>query len=291
MCNAWNHPITCPCGFGGDTGGGGRSSSPEQHIPTWDLRDRGERLIYLTSCWWCDAEVYFFRDENGGCVLFDELGAPWAVHPCWSEHRQSRSPALSGIRDRLQSDGYNGRFYRPNGKKLRRPSSRDRNCRVYGFVADNYALYEDKKPIQFRAGGRAAAGDFFTLLVADSEQRLWPFLARGEVGRKIQDYEIVIVDGVWVRRGRRWLLFASRVETRSPDTDSGTLVEEFTLPARLRCWYCRGTTSGRGLWGLDSDWRVECPACGQAKGKMPSDAFLRLCRRVVSNAKRRSRAR
>ena len=41
------------------------------------------KLTIKTHCWYCNAIVYFYRDENGGLALFDALGKPWPKHPCW----------------------------------------------------------------------------------------------------------------------------------------------------------------------------------------------------------------
>lgn len=52
-------------------------------------------VTFLTECWWCGVSVYFHRDENGGCVLFDELGKPWPVHPCWEENKYEQGTAIN----------------------------------------------------------------------------------------------------------------------------------------------------------------------------------------------------
>ena len=54
-------------------------------------------VTLLTTCWWCGDEVYFHRDENGGCVLFDSLGKPWPVHACWEEHKSERKQVVTEI--------------------------------------------------------------------------------------------------------------------------------------------------------------------------------------------------
>ena len=57
-------------------------------------------LTLLTTCWWCGDEVYFHRDENGGCVLFDALGKPWPIHACWEEYKHERKQAVTNILDK-----------------------------------------------------------------------------------------------------------------------------------------------------------------------------------------------
>lgn len=51
-------------------------------------------ITFLTECWWCGDCVYFHRDDNGGCVLFDELGKPWPIHPCWEQNTDDQSFAI-----------------------------------------------------------------------------------------------------------------------------------------------------------------------------------------------------
>src|SRR5207247_10839 len=97
MCNAWNHPLGCDCGFGGDTGGGVGFAVPRESSGG----AVGIRLTRPTRCWWCGADVYFYRDENGGCALFDDLGAPWEVHYCWERHRQERDQVEGHVRQEL----------------------------------------------------------------------------------------------------------------------------------------------------------------------------------------------
>lgn len=104
MCNAWNHPPSCNCGWGGDTGNYGYGlsrfnnevnlSSP---FPTslyqtaldktlnYQLRSAETRHI---PCWWCKLLVYYHTNGYGDSVLFDRLGHPWLVHKCWKEHCQ-----------------------------------------------------------------------------------------------------------------------------------------------------------------------------------------------------------
>jgi hypothetical protein len=58
-----------------------------------------ESVIFFTECWWCGDPVYFYRNENGGCVLFDNLGAPWPIHKCWEQYKNEISLATKSIVD------------------------------------------------------------------------------------------------------------------------------------------------------------------------------------------------
>lgn len=95
MCNAWNHPPGCNCGWGGGYwGGGGGYAAPTQSTPTtrttWTFV--GHVSTSPTSfasyvnpnarCPVCGASVFFYQSSAGGRVFFDELGPPWPKHPC-----------------------------------------------------------------------------------------------------------------------------------------------------------------------------------------------------------------
>jgi hypothetical protein len=79
MCNAWNHPLSCTCGFGGE-GHLGRSGI-SQPIVIYDTRKLGF-INPNARCPVCNAAVYFYQSPNGGRVFFDEIGPPWTKHPC-----------------------------------------------------------------------------------------------------------------------------------------------------------------------------------------------------------------
>lgn len=107
MCNAYNHPPECNCGWGKGYGAGGYGSSGyygtgssiHQNPPSvitfkqpslvdgflWK-RDRNPSFhSYLNPnarCPVCGASVYFYQSPYGGRVFFDELGPPWPKHPC-----------------------------------------------------------------------------------------------------------------------------------------------------------------------------------------------------------------
>jgi hypothetical protein len=93
-CNAWNHPAGCNCGWGGDTGGGGRRA-PGGTLTVgqiklvdgcdWRPERRPRYETYVNpnaSCPVCGDSVYYYQSPHGGRVFFDELGPPWPKHPC-----------------------------------------------------------------------------------------------------------------------------------------------------------------------------------------------------------------
>lgn len=92
-CNAWNHPPSCDCGWGGDTGGGGGGGGfaiQDRPLPLGSGRWGRYEVARLDSytipnarCPMCGAKVFFYRSEYDGRVYFDPpLGPPWPKHPC-----------------------------------------------------------------------------------------------------------------------------------------------------------------------------------------------------------------
>lgn len=83
MCNAWNHPPDCDCGFGGGTRiGTGWPLPSVSRVQSWPYRD--DDFCRPTACPVCGASVFFVR-HNGGSVWFDELGPPWPKHGCFDD--------------------------------------------------------------------------------------------------------------------------------------------------------------------------------------------------------------
>lgn len=92
MCNAFNHPPGCMCGWGGEghlgSGGAGYPGGGSVAHPaagtrsTWEHADQD--LCFRTTCPRCGASVHFVR-HNGGSAWFDDLGLPWPKHPCFDD--------------------------------------------------------------------------------------------------------------------------------------------------------------------------------------------------------------
>lgn len=95
MCNAYNHPPGCTCGWGGEghagtTFGSNTLSFISSRIPVDDpiavtFKWREGEFTHPTICPECGADVYFIR-HNGGSVWVDPpLGWPWSKHACFDQ--------------------------------------------------------------------------------------------------------------------------------------------------------------------------------------------------------------
>lgn len=98
MCNSKNHPPGCTCGFGGDGHLGRRGSSSYSYIPSitqssdafLEQYPEFKKAHRVTACFVnpnarcpvCGESVYYYQNDHGSRVFFDELGPPWPKHPC-----------------------------------------------------------------------------------------------------------------------------------------------------------------------------------------------------------------
>ena len=89
MCNAYNHPPSCTCGFGGEGHLGGGHSwqfnagiiSTSNSANEWEKQD----FTYQTTCPECGCFPVYFIRHNNGSVWVDELGWPWPKHGCFDK--------------------------------------------------------------------------------------------------------------------------------------------------------------------------------------------------------------
>jgi hypothetical protein len=114
MCNAWNHPPGCTCGWGGEGHlGGGGGWSGDYTTPTIESFSYREGALTTyrfesdfccpTNCPKCGAEVFFIR-HNGGSVWVDPpLGWPWPKHGCFDDSSSTTGYRfIADLRDRYE---------------------------------------------------------------------------------------------------------------------------------------------------------------------------------------------
>lgn len=95
MCNAWNHPAHCTCGWGG-VGHSGRSGNRQSSLfyfwPPGVPPISASLSSFTTpnaSCPVCGESVFYYCNSYGSSVFFDELGPPWPKHPCTDNSTKS----------------------------------------------------------------------------------------------------------------------------------------------------------------------------------------------------------
>jgi len=100
MCNAWNHPPGCTCGWGGEGHLGRRTGGSHTSFNVWPYGIPPIRAVTYHSytipnatCPVCGAEVFYYCNEYGSSVFFDDLGPPWPKHPC-TDNSKKYTPAI-----------------------------------------------------------------------------------------------------------------------------------------------------------------------------------------------------
>ncbi len=88
MCNAWNHSSYCTCGWGGAGHLGRPARNVHANHAMWPSGippingSISSVTIPNARCPVCGELVFYYCNEYGSSVFFDELGPPWPKHPC-----------------------------------------------------------------------------------------------------------------------------------------------------------------------------------------------------------------
>lgn len=146
-----NHYPWCACGWcvgGGNRNGRGVSAAPatkplrpvyseyEKHQATQTLKGYGATSYSRcfvnpnASCPVCGQPVFFYANEHGSRVFFDELGKPWTKHPCTDNGRAASgsvrarpsSRPLAEIKKILDAEQKVDERILPVGRKAKRNS-------------------------------------------------------------------------------------------------------------------------------------------------------------------------
>jgi hypothetical protein len=273
MCNAYNHPLTCDCGFGGDTGGGGAVGLTS----AWSFNSDRRPFTRVCSCWWCGANVYFYRDESGGCALFDALGAPWAVHSCWEDHQASRRQALSHIESELQENGFDGTYEDLQYRHVAVPLRARVITPFWAVVVSNSAADDDYESLT-RWDSHLA--DWAALQVA-YEDSCYHGLALRRIAHDIPVGVPLTISARWIEHRSGMKLFVYAAERH--DLNGRLLFRRSTGPlsrADIMCSFCTRRIESGEDWDISFRDELECIVCRSARGGRSHAEFVRHCRRV-----------
>lgn len=280
MCNAWNHDASCDCGFGGDTGGGLVAFSSYHQ---WSLTSHRHNLVYLTTCWWCGADVYFFKDERGGCALFDDLGAPWQVHPCWDDNREERRAAIAGAETSMHTDGFTGRYYEED-YPLIAPPARARFVRPFWGVIVGIDI-----PLHLRAlrnmGHHMTEAILCTVhVLVEGERYAVTVLERMTSG--LSNGSPVRVSARWVHHSAEPVLYGFAVSTVDVSGSPLFRARWAAMAAQhLACALCGVKLNTGHDWTALRSGQLECEVCHELRGEYTPRAFVRHCRRVARHSR------
>ncbi len=277
MCNAWNHCYGCPCGFGGNTGDGDGSTATKA---AWTLEAVGRPLTFRTSCCWCGARVYFYRNENGGCALFERLGWPWELHPCWARHSAERVSQRSRVSIALERAGFDGSAYFVQGVLVEAPQKpRPAATKVMGFIVDL-----NVEETSFSADDDVTdAPEWTQIHVMTEDDRLYPVWAPTPWVETSHLYDHLALAVRWLRWDDDLYLFAVSMECQVWGTrrTSRRRVQAIA-DGEFSCFYCDQKLGGKRRWGFGPGLHLECRTCSRLRTAVAPASLVQICKRIAA---------
>lgn len=177
-------------------------------------------ITFETQCWWCGQDVYFHRDENGGCVLFDFLGSPWPVHDCWLEHKFEQQQAIDHILSKFASYIDSQNISLTFCEKSQDKDELD----FYGYFVSYYPsklIYNDFDPL-------------VDIVVRDYNGDNYKMLIPCPVASELNTMSLVKVKGEWAYRGSSYILFATEISANGPYESYNTIEVDVDIKNIIR---------------------------------------------------------
>jgi hypothetical protein len=251
--------------------------------PTPALELCGSPTTRRTPCWWCGEPVFYHTNGNGDSVLFDELGWPWQVHPCWEEHREARAANVQ----RFLKDLTGGlgkplmpRSDWPIGVRMLEDTEANRGkiIPVGGYVHSSSYYRGESEWVLHCSGdyedwnclhvvGLGAVG-YVVWLPSSSAMRYRPD-------------DLVQLVCRFVPWESEWYLVAIRATVLHYPTYQASSVRLAKVGRTLRCQYCGDALAEKGVeWGFDKGMRPECQVCREFRDHRSPERFRDLCRKV-----------
>ena len=257
----------------------------------WTIFNKEKKpLTFVTECWWCSERVYFYRDEFGGCVLFDELGHPWPIHECWlTRSDRSRRAVVPRIKSILVGLNYDGNYYYSKRKAIRKPIKGQLDVSVSSYVSDNRIFYKTRNKEYIKAVRCASSLIHGEIRVMLNDTKEFPFLLPFAIAKEVKDFEIGEFVGRWVERKSKWYLFASKIKIIK---NNGAQYREYEISSNLfsgeiNCYYCNSVIGNSIYWGIDPNGDVECDSCSKMRGSLSRLDFIEKCKVITTHAQTR----
>lgn len=89
----------------------------------------------------CGADVYFYENEFGSKVFFDELGPPWPKHPCTDSGNKSHTIPLSLVSDGV-SFPFEARWQKNNWKLYNIAGAKEIAKKIYQIELSSSELMQ-----------------------------------------------------------------------------------------------------------------------------------------------------
>ncbi|MBC8652931.1 hypothetical protein GQR86_06000 [Providencia vermicola] len=64
--------------------------TPKHPTTERKLSDKAAFVIPNAVCLSCGKDVFYYENSFGSRVLFDSLGPPWPIHPCYSNYVEKK---------------------------------------------------------------------------------------------------------------------------------------------------------------------------------------------------------
>jgi hypothetical protein len=228
------------------------------------LRSPGTLLLFATKCQCCATKIFVYRDKTTGCVVYDSLETPWAVHCCW---KRFPGVVLKGVSEDLVKINYNGSYYRQDLGQFKRLSKRNWQT-VGGFV------YTQSRLCQFASYDRSATSTFRMLVFipTDCPGRYLEVLVPTSWENEFAAHTIHNLKVRYAKFQGLWRCFAEATTWLVPGS-AEPQQERPILNLEDRCVWCGKTGVLSGRWGFDTEHRVECSDCGSRRRDLRRDAF------------------
>jgi hypothetical protein len=180
--------------------------------------------------------VFFHRNKNGGCVLFDSLGPPWPVHPCWEQYREDRAEAIdTALRNhaaylRALEDLQEEDAIRETNKAVTRLigaleciTEISTNLKLDGvIIADDRVAY-----IKLLNNSRNSL--ITGILLEANDGSIYRILLDAKVRKKIRPHTFIRVMCSTSIRGINNIVFANKIFIFDPNKDTVTVSASLTI--------------------------------------------------------------
>ncbi|TWU24883.1 hypothetical protein Pla52o_11790 [Novipirellula galeiformis] len=246
------------------------------------ITDFSTPLAFNTTCRNCGDNVFFYRDENGGCAMFDYPGKPWPIHACWERYRIH---VTRSVAQELASLGFNGKaYFRPRVKTLK--NRNEAFLEVRGFV--DLGNYINAK--KFPSNRRGKTCDFHEMRFVpfDDPARYYPILFPTYLDDAMSRYSMHEVECQWLKHSGRWNCFLTSFRRLRGQKRADRVVKD--IVSWSNCGYCGEDLTAGIRWGFDTDYHAECSFCGNARGDLDTTRFreyLAKCQKIARRNKRK----
>lgn len=244
------------------------------HQTSWAVGAARRPITHPTQCWWCGAAVYFYRDQNGGCALFNELGAPWDVHSCWEAHRNEQDAAYRA-EAALRDHNIEGP---PDPDDYEQYVSPSRGIQLWPF----WGILLNIEDADAWPGGWHEYSVELSQIQILFEDKVYTSLTPSRIAEKATAGMPIRAELRCTYVSREPILLTTGLEQRDL---KGRLLWRGSVAALangpITCNYCGRRVRPAEGWGLTDRERVECGGCRLARGDLSPTQFIAVVRRIA----------